>query len=59
PIYREVSQGLAPGGIEYYLPFFFTASAILFDYLPEGSVVVLDDGALEAARAFWAEIGQR
>ncbi len=59
PIYREMSQGLAPGGIEYYLPLFFTGGAILFDYLPEGSVVVLDEGALEAARAFWAEIGQR
>ena len=33
-IYREVSDGRAPPGIEYYLPLFFDATATLFDYLP-------------------------
>jgi transcription-repair coupling factor (superfamily II helicase) len=35
-IYREVSSGSVPGGIEYYLPLFFERTATLFDYLPEG-----------------------
>jgi transcription-repair coupling factor (superfamily II helicase) len=33
-LYRDVSQGLAPPGIEYYLPLFFEETATLFDYLP-------------------------
>ena len=34
-IYREVSEGRTPGGLEYYLPLFFEQTATLFDYLPE------------------------
>jgi len=34
PIYRDVSNGVAPAGIEYYLPLFFEATATLFEYLP-------------------------
>ena len=33
-IYKDVSNGVAPAGIEYYLPLFFEATATLFDYLP-------------------------
>lgn len=33
-IYREVSEGRMPGGIENYLPLFFDATALLWDYLP-------------------------
>ncbi|MCS6996201.1 MAG: transcription-repair coupling factor [Casimicrobiaceae bacterium] len=38
-IYRDVSNGLFPGGIECYLPLFFDALETLFDYLPESAVV--------------------
>ncbi|WP_242469581.1 transcription-repair coupling factor [Rhabdochromatium marinum] len=38
-IYREISEGRLPGGIEYYLPLFFDHTATLFDYLPEHSLV--------------------
>ncbi len=41
PVYRDVGEGLAPAGIEYYLPLFFEATATLFDYLPEGAVISL------------------
>ncbi len=40
-IYREVSEGRTPGGLEYYLPLFFEQTATLFDYLP-GSVLALE-----------------
>ncbi|MHB8915948.1 MAG: transcription-repair coupling factor, partial [Thiobacillus sp.] len=33
-LYKDVSNKLAPGGIEYYLPLFFEETASLFDYLP-------------------------
>ena len=41
-IYRGVSEGQPPGGIEYYLPLFFDQTASLFDYIPADSLVVYD-----------------
>ena len=38
-IYRGVSDGLAPPGIEFYLPLFFDATDTLLDYLPADTVV--------------------
>ena len=59
PIYREVSQGGWPAGIEYYLPLFFPETAALTDYLPSGTVVVLVGDVHEAATAFWADTRDR
>ncbi|HEX6638528.1 MAG TPA: transcription-repair coupling factor [Steroidobacteraceae bacterium] len=39
-IYRGVSDGLAPPGIEFYLPLFFDSTDTLLDYLPSDTVVV-------------------
>jgi transcription-repair coupling factor (superfamily II helicase) len=58
-IYRDVSQGLAPAGIEYYLPLFFAQTASLFDYLPEGSLLVDLDDSGAAAERFWAQTEER
>lgn len=44
PIYKDVSQGITPPGIEYYLPLFFESTATLFDYLPEATRVFTSDG---------------
>ncbi len=59
PIYQDVSQGLAPGGIEYYLPLFFERTATLFDYLPPETTVVIDRGTVAAAHHFWEELKER
>ena len=59
PIYREVSQGGWPAGIEYYLPLFFEQTATLFDYLPSGTIIVLAEDVHDAARAFWADTRDR
>ncbi|MFO1327514.1 MAG: transcription-repair coupling factor [Rubrivivax sp.] len=32
-IYKDIAQGIASGGIEYYLPLFFDSTATVFDYL--------------------------
>lgn len=40
-VYREVSDGIAHGGIEYYLPLFFDTTSMLTDYLPANSVAVI------------------
>ena len=59
PIYREVTQGGWPAGIEYYLPLFFEETATLMDFLPPGAVVVLTEDVHDAARAFWADTRER
>ncbi|MGB0723086.1 MAG: transcription-repair coupling factor [Gammaproteobacteria bacterium] len=55
PIYTDVSQGLAPGGIEYYLPLFFEATDTLFDYLPADTLVLAQDQLIEGLESFWDE----
>jgi len=58
-IYREVSAGSVPGGLEYYLPLFFDRTATLFDYLPEGALVIEDTQCREAAERFLAHVATR
>ncbi len=58
-IYREVSQGNIPGGIEYYLPLFFEQTATLFDYLPETALYIHSDQCLEQGQRFYEEVGER
>lgn len=58
-IYRDVSNGIAPAGIEYYLPMFFEHTATVFDYLPKNSVLCQVNDAKHAADHFWDEIEQR
>jgi len=59
PIYRDVSQNLAPAGIEYYLKLFFERMATLFDYLRADTLVVTLEDTHDAAQDFWEEIGER
>lgn len=58
-IYEDISQGSPPAGIEYYLPLFFEQSATLFDYLPERTLVVLDEQVPNAIQAHWDTIEAR
>ncbi|MGB5590689.1 MAG: transcription-repair coupling factor [Gammaproteobacteria bacterium] len=58
-IYKDVSDGIAPGGIEYYLPLFFEHTATLFDYLPPGSTVADLDQASAGASETWRNIEDR
>jgi transcription-repair coupling factor (superfamily II helicase) len=58
-IYRGVSEGLAPAGIEFYLPLFFEGTATLFDYLPRNAVLVRDAGLSGALERNWQDIQAR
>ena len=49
-IYKEVSEGRYPGGIENYLPMFFPATCSFWDYLPPDCDVI-NIGATEDALA--------
>ncbi|MDE1888106.1 MAG: transcription-repair coupling factor, partial [Gammaproteobacteria bacterium] len=59
PVYRDVSNGLAPGGVEYYAPLFFDGTATLFEYLPTGTTLVLQEGAGAALQQAWRQIAER
>jgi transcription-repair coupling factor (superfamily II helicase) len=58
-IYREVSEGNTPPGIEYYTPLFFDHTDTLFSYLPENTLAVTLEKVKTAADTFWQEIGER
>ena len=58
-IYRDVSQGIAPGGIEFFLPLFFERTSNLFEYLPADSVVVEVNEACSRVEDLWKGIGLR
>ncbi len=58
-LYQDLKSGLAPAGVEYYLPLFFDATSTLFDYLHADALPVVTDGFGEAAEAFWAQTRNR
>jgi len=58
-VYREVSDGIAHGGIEYYLPLFFDTSSGFLDYCPNGSLVVAPTSLDEILDGAWAEVEER
>jgi transcription-repair coupling factor (superfamily II helicase) len=58
-IYRGVSEGLAPAGIEFYLPLFFEQTATLLDYLPANAIVVRDAALPAALEKAWNDIAIR
>lgn len=58
-IYQDVSDGLSPPGIEYYLPLFFDETSSLFEFLPNSSLLFLHDQVEEAAEKYWDECERR
>jgi transcription-repair coupling factor (superfamily II helicase) len=58
-LFQDLKAGLAPAGIEYYLPLFFEGTATLFDYFGPGLLPLLGEGVAEAADQFWSGVGER
>ncbi len=66
-LYQDLKSGLAPAGVEYYLPLFFgdsrtesrNSTVTLFDYLADNTLPLLADGASAAADAFWSQTRER
>ncbi|WXL27367.1 transcription-repair coupling factor [Ectopseudomonas mendocina] len=59
PIYQDLSTGITPAGIEYYLPLFFEETATLFDYLPGDTQVFSLPGIEKASEQFWIDARSR
>ncbi len=58
-IYKDMGNGVATAGIEYYLPLFFEETATVFDYLGPQATLVLH-GDLEAGfQRFWQDTRER
>ncbi len=58
-VYRDVSAGRAPGGLEFYLPLFFERTSHLFEYLPPSSVLIDMQEATSHADGLWGGIVER
>ena len=62
-IYKDMGNGVATAGIEYYLPLFFDQTATVFDYLGnvgEHSATLVLHGPLEPAfQRFWQDTRER
>ena len=58
-VYRDISNGIAPAGIEYYLPLFFEETGTFFDYLPARSTLVMHQDCGHAIDEFWTSVNSR
>lgn len=58
-IYKDVSNGIASAGVEYFLPLFFDETATLFDYLPAACRVLLHGDVPTAIAGFWRDTQSR
>jgi transcription-repair coupling factor (superfamily II helicase) len=66
-IYKDMGNGVATAGIEYYLPLFFEETATVFDYLGAGpnasqsdaATVVLHGDLEPAFQRFWQDTKDR
>ncbi len=58
-IYRDVSEGQMPGGLEYYLPLFFDQTETLFDYLPENRLTIRFEQSRDQAGHFLKQVNDR
>src|SRR5690554_947259 len=50
--YKDIGNGIAFAGVEYYLPLFFEHTATLFDYLPDNAITVTLGDPADAIRNF-------
>jgi transcription-repair coupling factor (superfamily II helicase) len=58
-VYKDMGNGVATAGIEYYLPLFFEQTATVFDYLGEAATVVLHGDLEPAFQRFWQDTQDR
>ena len=58
-LYVDISKGITPNGIEYYLPLFVEQTATLFEYLPKSAVLVVSEDINSTATAFYSEAEER
>jgi transcription-repair coupling factor (superfamily II helicase) len=59
-LYRDVSNGIFPAGIEYYLPLFFESLSTIFDFLPEQKALFVTRSKTDSVvEPFWNDLADR
>lgn len=58
-LYKDIDQGIATGGIEYYLPIFFEQTATIFDFIGAEAALTLHGDVDEALARFWTDTRER
>jgi transcription-repair coupling factor (superfamily II helicase) len=58
-IYKDIGNGIASAGIEYYLPLFFEETATLFAYLPDDTTIALLGDIDASITRFWSDTESR
>lgn len=58
-IYHQVSNGILPPGIEYYLPLFFNETSTLCDYLAENTLTIIYGDLEKSLSQYWLDIEYR
>jgi len=58
-IYKDIAQGIATAGIEYYLPLFFEETGTIFSYLGDQAQLVLHGEVDAALDRFWTDTRDR
>ncbi|MFN3297115.1 transcription-repair coupling factor [Caldimonas sp.] len=58
-VYKDIGNGIATAGIEYYLPLFFDETSTIFQYLGEAAVLALHGEIDEALKRFWSDTRER
>jgi len=57
--YKDIGNGIAFAGVEYYLPLFFDETATLFDYLPSDAITISLGDAQNSIHAFHEDTKNR
>ncbi len=58
-IYHDISQGIIPNGIEYYLPLFFDQLSSIFDYIPRNTTICSSKQLSHIIHHFHTDVEQR
>jgi transcription-repair coupling factor (superfamily II helicase) len=58
-LYKDVGAGIAPAGLEYFLPLFFEQTATLFDYLPANTTLITLGDVNASLNQFWTDVRER
>lgn len=52
-IYKNISNGIIPAGIEYYLPLFFEKTSTIFQYIPIQGICITIGDINQTIKNFW------
>jgi transcription-repair coupling factor (superfamily II helicase) len=58
-VYRDIGEGIASGGLEYYLPLFFAELSDLPSYLPDGALLIEAEPVAAALEQGWSGVLER